>query len=350
MSNKGKGSKSKSHIESLNINGLYNLINSDKLYGYREFCRILEIPILSSGSASQDKQLKELSMICEYEKENRKYHFIRMRTEDEIMLYNERAIYSPLIEYIISEKFCSEQCSDKMVDGILFLSMPQLLVWTGMVNENFNEIRTGDQAYETRMAVHFINRGKFNTGDLKMFVNVSYKDILKPIMRDALKSLDNKKSITIQKGFKLFVKNIDGHILYKPVTATSSIGKEILHICAEVFTELGIKNTRELYTNKRNLSRSYYERCNEICSERLGYDGFYDCYAIIVDKSRTRYNMNVLQNELNKRIRDRIRNAKQLNSLSVKSKENMIDAVIALNTQYDFKDDRKKYIEMIRRI
>lgn len=349
MSKTGKGSKSESHLEDLNKDKLNELIESNQLYGYREFCRILGIKILPSGSTSQFKQLKELSMICEYEKQNRKYDFIRMRTKDEIILYNERAIYSPLIEYIVSEKFCTTECREKMEDGILYLSMPELLTWTGMVNENYNIMRREFRNYQTRLAVHFINHqyggNMLNVGDMKTFLNVSYQDILKPIMRDALKSMDNRKSITIQRGYKLFKEDDKGWVTYKNVLATSDEGKEILHICSDVFSELGIKKVQELYGSKRNLSPVYYDRCNELCAERMGYDGFYDCYAIIVDQIRTAHNMDILLEELNKRIRERIRSSKHLNALSVNSKETMIDSVIDLKTEYNFKNDMSKFYD-----
>ena len=118
--------KDKSRIETLNIKNLYKLINDDRLYGYREFCRILEIPILNAGSASQQKQLRELNMICEYEKDGNKYRFIKIRSEDELVFYNERAIYAPLIKYIISEKFLTNECKDMMIDGILYITMSKL--------------------------------------------------------------------------------------------------------------------------------------------------------------------------------------------------------------------------------
>ena len=346
MPNVGSGSHSQSYISTLNAENLLFLIDSNKLYGYREFCRILQIPVLSSGSNGQTKQLKELSMICEYEKENRKYRFIRLRDQDEIMLFNERAIYSPLIEYIISEKFCSDVCDEYKNDGILFISMSQLLVFTGMVNQNFNQVRTGFDAHETRIAVHFANKGKFDIGDLKMFVNVSYRDILKPIMRDALKSMDNKRSITIQKGFKLYTLSDSNRAAYYPVLATSQLGQQLLRICADAMTQLNINKVQELYTSKKYLAQDYFNLCNEMCFNQLGYNGFYDCYAIIVDKVRTRHNMDILQYELNQRIQDRLRNAKQFGNLSINSRDNLLDAVIDLNTNYDFKLDLQKYREL----
>lgn len=350
MANYGKGSHSQSYIDTLNAENLMFLIDSNKLYGYREFCRILQIPVLSSGSNSQTKQLKELSMICEYEKENRKYRFIRLRDQDEIMLFNERSIYAPLIEYIISEKFCSVACENFKVDGILFMSMPQLLTFTGMVNHNFNEVRTGNDAYETRIAVHFANKGKFDIGDLKMFVNVSYRDILKPIMRDALKSMDNKRSITIQKGFKLYNLNDSSHATYYPVVATSQLGQQLLHICADAMTKLKVDKVQDFYTSKKYLVQDYFNICNEMCFDQLGYNGFYDCYAIIVDKVRTQHNMEVLQYELNQRIQDRLRNAKQFVNMSINSRDNLLNAVIDLNTNYNFKMDLQNYRKLKEKI
>ena len=62
MTEKKKKSKKKNWLDGLNPEGFYKLINSDKLYGYREFCRILGIPIAPSGSNSQSRQLDMINI------------------------------------------------------------------------------------------------------------------------------------------------------------------------------------------------------------------------------------------------------------------------------------------------
>lgn len=343
MSVKVKSKNVDTRLEGLDWDALQKLVKTDKLYGYREFCRILNLKILGSGSSSQLKQLNELSMICEYEKVNSKYRFLRMRSSDEITLYKERSVFTPLIEYCLSEKFLNMKKNNDLhiQNGILFFSMSNLLLWCGMVHENYQFMRQGDNKFDKKLAI-CIKHG-FNLSELSKFLTVSYDNILKPIVRNALKSMDNKKSITIQKGFKVYRYVDNGRKVIKNVLATSSLGQQLEHIIADVYTEFRITNTQELFFMSNEQRQQLYDRCNFLCSSELGYDGFYDCYAIIINEYRTRYNISVLKKELNKRTQRRILDSKFLDDIHTKSRKDFVATMIALDSNVNFRNDLEEY-------
>lgn len=342
-----KGSREKSHIEALNWEKLQELIDTDRLYGYTEFCRLLNIPVKSSGSGSQIKQLSELSMVCEYEKINTKYKFIRMRNRDEIMLYKERSTFTPLIEFALTEKFLSLSASNdkNMKDGILFFSMGNILDWCGIVHQNFEYVRKHQQKKFTdhRLAISF--KHNFNAGELLRFVNVSYDKILKPMVRNALRSMDNKKSIVIHKGFKLYRYNEDS-FSYNNILASSELGRKIENIIANVWTEFGIKKAQNLHFMSNEKRQKIYDRYNEKCQQELGYDGFYDCYAIVINQARSKHNLQAIKQDLNERVQNRFLSSKYLDDFIVGEKNRFIGTMIDLKTETNFSEDVEEYYKM----
>lgn len=330
-------------LEGMDWDALERLTQTDNLYGYREFCRLVGLKIQSSGSNMQIRQLNELSMVCEYEKVNSKYRFVRMRTADEIMLYKERSIFTPLIEYCLSEKFLQlrQQDDPNFQDGVLFFSIGSLMSWCGIVHENYQFMRQGHDRFERKIAI-CLKHG-FDLGELSRFLSVSYEHILKPMIRSALKSMDNKKSIVIHKGFKVFDECDSGRRIYKNLLATSPDGQRLERIVAQAYTEFGIKKVQELFFASQELRQEIYHRCNSLCKQELGHDGFYDCYAIVVNDYRTRFNMGALRHELNERVQRRMLESHHLRDIRPSSKEKFVTTMVSLTTHADFESDLEEY-------
>ena len=344
MAEKKKRSKKKDWLEGLKPEAFYKLINSDKLYGYREFCRILGIPIAPSGSTSQIRQLDMINMLCEYEKENSKFRFVRMRDERDIELFRCNTSYSYLIKCALAQTLLTSNYADKLVDGALFLTMPKMMEICGMVNENFNIARNANEYKRHIIALsHPDDFGKFfnNYTNLNYFIETAY-GIIKSIMREALKSMDNERSLTIQRGYILYKSNDNGGTSVKRVLSFSPDGEEIERICGDVLTEMKIKRMNDLYYCDKKTSQRFYNRCNELCRERLEYDGFYNCYAMQVNERRMEYMLKTdYCKALNYRTQDRLYKAKQFDELGEKFKHNLITAMISLTTTYDFDQDYK---------
>lgn len=335
------------YLKDLDMEKLRYLTTTDHFYGYREFCREISIPIKSSGSNAQIKQLGELSNICEYEKVQSKYHFIRMRTEDEIKLYKDRTKFTPLIEYCLGQKFLdlihsNTQYHDK---NMLFLSMGSMLIWCGMVHDNFMYLQNsnGYQMYERRRVIS--KKHAWNLQDLNYFLNSSYNQVLKPIIRTALKTMDNKKSIVIHRGYKL-LENTNGFIKYTNILNTSPQGREIERIVANVYTEFKIKNVQSTFFLPREIQNQINDRCNEICQKELGYDGFFNCYALFINEERLTYNLKEVKDALNQNTQNRLMTAKQLDKLTNATKKEFIDTMIDVNTTENFRQDFEDYYKM----
>lgn len=328
-------------LEGIDIDALLELIESPKTYGYREFCRLLNIAICPSGSNSQIKQLNELSMICEYEKIRRKYNFISLRTADEITLYNQKALYIPLIELCLAEKFIKlkDKQDNNFQNGILYFSLSTLIRWCGIANENFQVAHHG--TYESKKIICL--KHDFSWGEFNKFISVSYNKLLKPLLRSALRSLDNSGSIVIHKAFRLFNISANGYITYKNLLSSSWLGQQLEHIVAQVYTEFNIKQIQELFFMSATVKNQFYERCNTLCQNQLGYTGFYDCYAITVNWNRLRFNIAAIQEELNQRIQHKFQNTNLLKEITPESREKFILSMIDLDSPDDYNEDLLEY-------
>lgn len=336
--------KKQNELESLDLDKLRYLTKTDKVYGYRELCRILHLPIKHSGSNAQIKQLGALSSVCEYEKVNSKYRFLHMRTDEEIALFQERATFTPLIECCLTDKFLTlaEQQNQYYQDGILFLSMSNMLSWTGAVHENYMYMK--NKSLEGRVALSKIHQ--FNLNELNTFMIISYDQVLKPMIRNALRTMDNKKSVTIYKSYKLYKENDTGFVEYTYTTNSDPLGQRLEQIIADVYTEFNIKNVQSTFFLKKEIMSQVYKRCDELCKERLGYNGFYDCYGILVHTERSQHNLKEIKQEINNRTQDKIMTTKYLDRLTTQSKKDFIDTMIDINTTTNFKDDYEEYWRM----
>ena len=339
---KKKRSKKKNWLEGLNPEMFYKLINSDKLYGYREFCRILGIPIAPSGSNSQFRQLDMINMLCEYEKEGNKFKFIRVRNEQDIEVFQKQLGYTQLFKYSLMQAFSCEEFQKNVQDGMLFITMPKLMEMCGLVNKNFGIFRNASE--HKKWVISMVHRDEFGKGadsynNLKRFVDVAY-DVIKPIVRDSLKSMDNEHSITINKGYILYKELNNGVSLKKRVLKGIDDGEVVFKICGDVLSEFNIEKMNDLYFGNAEKIQQYYDRCNELCKERIGYDGFYDCYAISINPQRIEYMLNVNYTQaLNNAAKEKLDETKLLEEIGNKFKRNLIGATADINTTYDFNQD-----------
>lgn len=341
-----KGIKDKCRIENIDLDKLQKLIDSKHTYRYVEFCSLLGLEKLQGNS--KIKQLSELNAICEYEKEGTKFRFIRIRSQNEIVLYDARSKYIPFIECILIDMLLDKIEKGECHNGIYYITTPQSLLRLGMVNENFLLFHSNEQKWEYRRAVAKYHHEDFTVKEINDFMSTTYRHILKPIVRDSYKSLDNKRGLMIQRGYKLFLQGEDKSRTYRNVLSSSREGQVLTNISGKVLEQLGISSMDKLYTHSADIINQFYATCDELCKQELGYDGFYDCYALSINQERLEkiYNWNLCsaQQVLNNKMVERIGEAKQLNRLTGQSRKNLINAVINLETDYDFQGDYNRFV------
>lgn len=342
MTKSRKGIKNKCHIENLDREKLQDLIDSGKEYSYAKFCPIIGLDRLTGNA--KERQLKDLETICEIQKNKSKYLFVRMRNEDEIVLFNERAKYLPFIGNLLTEIILEKIENGECENGIYYLTTPQSLEMFGLVNQNFMLLHNNSHKWQYRTNAVKNHNNDFSMKDVNTFMTIAYSNILKPIIRDSFRAIDNQYGIVIQRAYKCFIKNDEG-VIIKNYLATSKTGQKITGIAGKTLEMIGISSMDKLFLQKQSVIREYYSICNIMCKEQLGYDMFCQCYAISINEERLNkiYNWSrwAMKKELNRRAVERIESAKQLKHMTINSRDNLVNAVIDLDTRYNFEEELK---------
>lgn len=327
------------HLTTLNIEGLKKLVKSKEEISYAKFCPLINLPPLTG--ASKRSQLKALNEVCEYEKNGIKFKFLRIRDDDEIVIGQKNIKYTKLIEDILVN-YLLEQNQD-----IVFMTPLQLMSFLGMVNKNYVTMKNKNDSFYRHNMIHKQYKNVFSTRQMYTFLNSAYHTILKPIIRNAIKSLDGKRAIRVQGAYNGFVVNDDNSRTYINVLATQRDGKIFTSITSDVLDEYGCKDIQQVFLKGKNCIKNFYKRCNEVCKETTQYDGYYDCYAIILNRKylgfRQRKDIDALKSELNKRVIEKAYSNQDMQKiLPVTIHKNLIYTFFDLNTEYDLQQD---YIE-----
>lgn len=340
------GSKSRSNIETIDYDKLKELCESGEKLFYNQMCEKLNIPVLAGSS--KIKQMRELTGICKYEKIGRKYIIKELCDREVIDLFNNRSIYIPYIQILLSQEF------EKYNKDELYFSIRELMEKLGTFNHNFKAVSGRDSYYKCDIISKKYN---INNGNLYKFVTKGYNSVLKPIIKSALNSMQNSRSIDLITGYKTYkyydTESYKGFI-YTYTNINEPLGKEIFSIEGKCMSEMGIKGANELYGSKVYLQDDYYNNCNQRLKDNYNtelyknnnwdFDGFYRCYLIIINKKRLAYNINEIKKEFNYLIQDRMRRTQTFNFLMGSELDNFIKMMIDIEQKdYNFEKDIKKY-------
>ncbi len=328
------------HLYNLNIEGLVNLIKQEKEISYSKFCPLIGLEPMKGNS--KKSQLKALEQICEYEKVGTKFKFIRLRDEGELSLGSSNTKYSGLIEDILATYLINQD------QDIVFFTTLELIDFLGLANKNYLFIKNEHDKWYKRNAIRESCKDDFSMKELNTFLNNAYHVILKPIIRNAIKSMDNKRSVRIQNAYKGFIIDDKENRKYYNILSSQEDGMKFTSITAKILKDCGYDNIQQVHLRGKDTINEFYKMCNILCKETTNYDGYYDCYAIILNREGLGYyrnqNIDSLKYELNKRIVKRFLIQKDMRkTIAAESQENLIEAFIRTDSKYNFQQDYEDY-------
>lgn len=329
-------------LKGIKFEELQKLTKTKELLTYPKLCEKIGITNFPSNSTKRIKQLTELGMVCEYEKKNRKYQIIYLRSESEIWLYQKREHFISLFEYCISEKFLQKYQNDNLniENQILFFTIPTLLEWCGIIHPNYLNLKKYKGNKKDTVGICF--KYGIEPDYLTDFMNISYQSVLKPLIRTALKSLDNKHAIVIHKGFKIYTYT-KNKVIYKNILGTSELGQQLEHIIAQGYTKYNIKKSQDLFFAGEAMCHDFYDWCNKQCKKQLGYDGFFDCYAIVINPERAKATLQQLQTELNHHIQQRFLDSVTMKVIPQRQRNALIQLLVDLESDIDVLSEIEEY-------
>jgi hypothetical protein len=250
----------------MNIN---NLKEGQIIKNYKELCNILNIKVTTSDSKT--KQLEELSLYCNYERQGNKYIINKIIDNPTItlndILKNKNSKYIHLLSNIILEYLYNDP---KQLKEIPLFSFLELL---GITNTNY---KAGNIYKKELSQIHNIQ-----IASIYYFYSNTKNDFRRLIER-CLSNLQKRsvlfwsKCIIIVEKFK----DEEGHYYTRTRKADKEEAEEILNIQRETLKYMNYNNMFEVMKDKKAM-----KEFNNILKKELGYNYFLAYDLIIGDRA-----------------------------------------------------------------
>ena len=188
---------------------------------YKDICSKFNLPVYKGGKQKQ-LQLEDLKRYCNYIKEGTNFTIIETYSTP-LPKEDKRLLTLPYIEYII-KSVLSESNNNE-----LYVSAKELLRLCYIINNNYASILNN----KTFNSLYITN--KYHLDETFLIYTDRLYELLKPTILSALKSMENKKEIILNTGYKLRKDNL----IVNAVSQNSELGQEIFKIQGEGMIELG---------------------------------------------------------------------------------------------------------------
>ena len=307
------------------------MLKKEKEYTYKQICENLNLP-QKTGNA-KIKQLSELSKYYNYTKNKNKFYINDIIDTSEIkdtaIKKNQTQIN---IEHILMTVLSGLQDDEQ----VYFASNKELLLLCYAINNNYYSILNDKHRNSVVVKKYFGLDNSFIE-----YVEKTY-DLLKPMLKNCLLSMQSRKEISLNKGYKI-IKNgkIDSC-----VSETDELGGKLFKIQGDAMRELGISSENELYGKKIYLKNEYYNLCNKKAHELdETIDKFYQCYAIVLNVEKIKYDLSLERCDLNSKIYNKVHSTTTLRNLSYNQIEQWFNVLHTKNG-----DNEYKIVDLIKMI
>lgn len=314
------------HLEGIKLNELKIICENNEILKYSELCKRLNIDYLSSNSKTN--QLKNLQSLCDFEivSNPTRYCFKEYYEGANETIKLMRGKYVPYVEALI--------CSKLSINEMWYATKREIAEELGLANPNLF------------IALNFKNRLpiaedlKYDFKSFDRFVDESY-NCIRPIIRDALNSMQKRYVININKAYKYkrLSKNRDDIVQWEFCNANSKMGQNLLEIENEVLNNLGYEDNQLLSKSQNEI---FYRETNRLAIQRYNIEVFFRCNQIISKKEIAVKEYNQLMIGLNDRIQERIKSLNGLKLLKSNQMENYLADMIRLNPTINYKSIVKR--------
>lgn len=331
----------KDYLAGIDLEKLTQIANSKMSVSYAYLCK--EINIMSLTGDSKKRQLMMLEQICNFEKNGRIFVFDGMKNQDEVKQTKAKNInftYSELVENLLIHYIASQN------QQTVFLTTQQLFEITGAANKNYSFARYGIKNPLKYKAIISMHKKEFTHYELRYMVFSLYMNILREIIVKSIPDINKRNNIIIERGYIGVVKIDTKQKIFTNIQIDSKDGQLLQSISTNCLKNIGVKNVNDLFLLSGGIKRYYQERAKQ-CRTQTQYANFYDCYVITLNpQAIEQYDNTILLHRMNEKIKKRIyNNPNFLSDISVRGLTNLTNALVDINTAYNFQNDYIKYKE-----
>lgn len=310
-------------LEGINLDELKALSESHEPLPYNKLCERLNIRVKSGNS--KGPQLEDLEAICDFHVEENPTRYIIDKYYDGALpvLESMKGKYTPYIEAIL--------CSRLMNEDTIYVTTRQLAEMVSLANINFFVALN----YKNRLPISLEN--KYDVLSLDKFLEETYDNAIRPIVRDALASMERRYIIVQNKAYR-YMKKDDNIWCY--CEANSELGKKFLEVENIVREELRLGDRKYLTRDEWN---EFYRRCDICGLQLLGVKTFSRCKQIISKKEIAVKAYGEVCKKLNDNMQNRIRALSGLKDMDKNVKEEFIRDMIDSEPQKRFLGNNRTY-------
>lgn len=309
--------------EEINLDRLRVLGVTHEPLSYKELCEELEMKPKSGDS--KIAQLNGLKTICDYHITSRPTRYIIDKYYEEYAapLMNDKAKYVPYVETIL--------CALLTTGEPIIASISDLMIMCRIVNNNFKAARIKNNQ------ANIAEGRNVSLVDLQFFVDITYGNILAPIIRSALNSMEKRKVIKIAPAYryKQYIDEQKKNFIMLPAAFDSQMFKAFHDIEYAARKELGLENKRYIPNDMIN---AYRLLCNQKTREQFhNIEYFYSCKEIVTQKKIIESALPSAYTNLNVAVGQRVMTAKSLDDLTMTVRKILSKDMLSLDPAVDYK-------------
>ena len=228
---------------------------------YKQICDIMEDKELRGGT-NREKQLKRWKQYYDIEKNGRYYYIIKKYNEEELQLIENHGKYTTYIENILIYKL--SQINNQEIS----LTYRELFEGLFMVNKDYYKAKYNKHDYFEQITCPSLqNKEDIIESNMGLFFGISSR-LLKRILDDSIKSMENRKLLVTHKSFRLYKKE-DNKIISHDCTNEEII--KITEIQNRIMDKYNLYKIQQSYQLDWNTRNQFYDDINETIRNEMGY-------------------------------------------------------------------------------
>ena len=289
---------------------------------YKQICGIMQEEELRGGT-NRNKQLKRWRQYYDIEKNGKYYYIIKKYNDDELQLIENHGKYTTYIENILIHKL--SQVNEQEIS----LTYRELFEGLFMVNKDYYKAKYNKHDYFEQITCPSLqNKEDIIESNMGLFFGISSR-LLKRILDDSIKSMENRRLLIANKSFRLYKKENNKIISHE--CDTDEINK-ILNIQNRIMNKYGIEKIQQTYYFDWNTRNKFYDDINDCIKKELGYTFYCNSIKFILSDEglQREYQKTLTAKKLNNNIQNKLLTSKEMEIISKSLNEQFVDKFIKL--------------------
>lgn len=284
---------------------------------YKEICKMFGDEILNASGNKRTNQLKRWNKEYLVTKDKTWYTIIRERTDEEKIALASTKEYAIYIENILINML--KHLSDEADKNHVRFSYHELFEKLGITNELYYKVLNENKITKEEYSLLVSTKNKIDNDVVLFNLDVFFSEsqtLLKRMIDDALKSMEQQMLIISGKSYRLFtnIKLPDGKYAITKHDCTDEETEEILYIFNSLLEKYHVKKINDIYGLEKEIRNSYFLEVSKKIRDTFKCDYYCKTFDIVLTRKGIdrEYNKLLNKNKLNNNVQNKLLNSKVL--------------------------------------